>query len=155
MFRTGVSAVARRRASTWSARPTTWTRPSLRPRARSPPVVLLDVHLPGGTVAAALRSCAGARDLPAGARFLALSVSDAAEDVVAVIRAGARGYVTKAISGADLVRRGAPGRGRGRRVLPAPGRLRAGRLRRRGGRRRHAATTSWTGSPHASGRSCA
>ncbi|MDO8105630.1 response regulator transcription factor [Isoptericola sp. b441] len=67
-----------------------------------PPVVLLDVHLPGGDGgggAEVLRRCA---DLAGEVRFLALSVSDAAEDVVAVIRAGARGYVTKAISGADL-----------------------------------------------------
>ncbi len=76
-----------------------------------PSVVLLDVHLPGGDGgggAEVLRRCA---DLP-DVRFLALSVSDAAEDVVAVIRAGARGYVTKAISGDDLsnaVRRVASG----------------------------------------------
>jgi DNA-binding NarL/FixJ family response regulator len=71
-----------------------------------PDVVLLDVHLPGGV------HRPGARDVlersadllggPAPVRFLALSVSDAAEDVIAVIRAGARGYVTKTISGADL-----------------------------------------------------
>ena len=67
-----------------------------------PPVVLLDVHLPGGDGgggAEVIRRCA---DLLAGTRFLALSVSDAAEDVVGVIRVGARGYVTKAISGPDL-----------------------------------------------------
>jgi DNA-binding NarL/FixJ family response regulator len=68
-----------------------------------PPVVLLDVHLPGGSGgggAEVVRRCA---DLVSdGTRFLALSVSDAAEDVVAVIRAGARGYVTKNISASDL-----------------------------------------------------
>ncbi len=67
-----------------------------------PPVVLLDVHLPGGDGgggAEVLRRCT---DLSGDVRFLALSVSDASEDVVAVIRAGARGYVTKAISGPDL-----------------------------------------------------
>ncbi|WP_243738391.1 LuxR C-terminal-related transcriptional regulator [Cellulomonas shaoxiangyii] len=67
----------------------------------APPVVLLDVHLPGGDGgggAEVVRRCA---DVP-GTRFLALSVSDAAEDVVAVIRVGARGYVTKAIDPAAL-----------------------------------------------------
>ncbi len=65
-----------------------------------PDVVLLDVHLPGGggqTVVAEI-----AKSHPR-VRFLALSASDAPEDVIAVIRAGARGYVTKTISGADLV----------------------------------------------------
>jgi DNA-binding NarL/FixJ family response regulator len=69
-------------------------------RAAVPDVVLLDVHLPGGggrAVLEALRS-----ELPQ-VRWLALSVSDAAEDVIAVIRAGARGYVTKTISGPELV----------------------------------------------------
>lgn len=71
-------------------------------RQELPDVVLLDVHLPGGNGgggAEVLRECA---DLLGRVRFLALSVSDAAEDVVSVIRAGARGYVTKAIIGADL-----------------------------------------------------
>jgi DNA-binding NarL/FixJ family response regulator len=65
-----------------------------------PDVVLLDVHLPGGggyAVVAAIKP-----ELP-DVRFLALSASDAPEDVIAVIRAGARGYVTKTISGPDLV----------------------------------------------------
>jgi DNA-binding NarL/FixJ family response regulator len=63
-----------------------------------PDVVLLDVHLPGGNGPAVILG------LPlTQARFLALSVSDAAEDVIAVIRAGARGYVTKAISGDELL----------------------------------------------------
>ena len=69
-------------------------------RATRPDVVLLDVHMPGGggrTVLETLRS-----ELP-DVKWLALSVSDAAEDVIAVIRAGARGYVTKTISGADLL----------------------------------------------------
>ena len=65
----------------------------------SPEVVLLDVHLPDGGGEAVIRALAAT--LP-DTRFLALSVSDAAEDVIAVIRAGARGYVTKSISGADL-----------------------------------------------------
>ena len=70
-----------------------------------PDVVLLDVHMPGGGGVEVIRQVA--QTLPTQ-RFLALSVSDAAEDVIAVIRAGARGYVTKSISGeelADAVRR--------------------------------------------------
>ena len=65
-----------------------------------PEVVLLDVHLPGGGGQAVLEAVS--RSHPQ-VRFLALSVSDAAEDVIAVIRAGARGYVTKTISGPELV----------------------------------------------------
>ncbi|BDZ41095.1 DNA-binding response regulator [Paraoerskovia sediminicola] len=71
-------------------------------RETRPQVVLLDVHLPGGSGGGGAEVLAGCADLTATTRFLALSVSDAAEDVVAVIRAGARGYVTKAISGPDL-----------------------------------------------------
>lgn len=67
---------------------------------RVPDVVLLDVHLPSGGGQQVLRAVAE-RGLPVC--FLALSVSDATEDVIAVIRAGARGYVTKTISGPDLV----------------------------------------------------
>ena len=68
-------------------------------RATDPEVVLLDVHLPGGGGKAVLDTLKPERpDLV----FLALSVSDAAEDVIAVIRAGARGYVTKTISSDDL-----------------------------------------------------
>jgi DNA-binding NarL/FixJ family response regulator len=65
-----------------------------------PDVVLLDVHMPGGGGVEVIRQVAEAR--PA-VRFLALSVSDAPEDVITVIRAGARGYVTKTISGPELV----------------------------------------------------
>jgi DNA-binding NarL/FixJ family response regulator len=64
-----------------------------------PDVVLLDVHMPGGGGVEVIRQVARERPVQ---RFLALSVSDAAEDVIAVIRAGARGYVTKSISGEDL-----------------------------------------------------
>ncbi|HEX7105243.1 MAG TPA: response regulator transcription factor [Acidothermaceae bacterium] len=67
--------------------------------ALAPDVVLLDVHRPGGGGAEVLRAVLP--KLP-DVRFLALSVSDAAEDVIGTIRAGARGYVTKTISGADL-----------------------------------------------------
>src|SRR4051812_26537960 len=65
----------------------------------SPEVVLLDVHMPGGGGVEVLQRSA---DMPSPPRFLALSASDAAEDVIAVIRAGARGYVTKSISAAEL-----------------------------------------------------
>lgn len=74
--------------------------------ATAPDVVLLDVHMPDGGGVAVLHGIAP------GPVCLALSVSDAAEDVIAVIRAGARGYVTKTISGrelADGVRRVAGG----------------------------------------------
>ncbi|HKJ36533.1 MAG TPA: response regulator transcription factor [Solirubrobacterales bacterium] len=64
-----------------------------------PDVVLLDVHMPSGGGAAVI---AGVSESRPGQRFLALSVSDAAEDVIAVVRAGARGYVTKSISGEEL-----------------------------------------------------
>jgi DNA-binding NarL/FixJ family response regulator len=64
-----------------------------------PDVVLLDVHLPDGGGEEIIRAVQPAL---AQVRFLALSVSDAAEDVIAVIRAGARGYVTKSISGDEL-----------------------------------------------------
>jgi DNA-binding NarL/FixJ family response regulator len=69
-------------------------------RASRPDVVLLDVHMPGGGGREVLETLRG--ELPE-VRWLALSVSDAAEDVIAVIRAGARGYVTKTISGPDLI----------------------------------------------------
>ena len=65
-----------------------------------PDVVLLDVHLPGGGGVEVLRRAAAQG---ATSRFLALSVSDAAQDVIGVIRAGARGYVTKTITGPELV----------------------------------------------------
>ncbi|MEV4313500.1 response regulator transcription factor [Actinocrispum sp. NPDC049592] len=67
--------------------------------AVDPDVVLLDVHLPDGGGLAVLDAVV---PLCPDIRFLALSVSDTAEDVIAMIRAGAHGYVTKAISGADL-----------------------------------------------------
>ncbi len=74
-----------------------------------PDVVLLDVHLPGGGGQAVVQAIKGSHP---EVRFLALSASDAPEDVIAVIRAGARGYVTKTISTAELadaVRRVAAG----------------------------------------------
>jgi DNA-binding NarL/FixJ family response regulator len=64
-----------------------------------PDVVLLDVHMPGGGGRAVIDAVRGEQP---DVRFLALSVSDAAEDVIGVIRAGARGYVTKSISAHDL-----------------------------------------------------
>ena len=74
--------------------------------ATHPDVVLLDVHMPDGGGVEVIRRTSERTERPPC--FLALSVSDAAEDVIAVIRAGARGYVTKNISGvelADAVRR--------------------------------------------------
>ncbi|HEY9523792.1 MAG TPA: response regulator transcription factor [Thermopolyspora sp.] len=67
--------------------------------ALAPNVVLLDVHMPGGGGQEVLRRVLGQGSQ---VRFLALSVSDAAEDVIGVIRGGARGYVTKTISGPEL-----------------------------------------------------
>ncbi len=66
-------------------------------RAAQPDVVLLDVHLPGGGGVEVMR-----RAQSPDTQFLALSVSDAAEDVISLIRAGARGYVTKTIAGDEL-----------------------------------------------------
>lgn len=66
----------------------------------APDVVLLDVHMPGGGGRSVIEAMAKSHP---EVRFLALSVSDAAEDVIAIIRAGARGYVTKSISPQDLV----------------------------------------------------
>jgi DNA-binding NarL/FixJ family response regulator len=68
-------------------------------RDLDPEVVLLDVHLPDGGGEGVI---AGVTQERPAVKFLALSVSDAAEDVIGVIRAGARGYVTKTISGAEL-----------------------------------------------------
>ncbi|MFN8106735.1 MAG: response regulator transcription factor [Nocardioidaceae bacterium] len=65
-----------------------------------PDVVLLDVHLPGGGGATVMKRTQG--QVPQ-TRYLALSVSDAAEDVIGTIRAGARGYVTKTITGPELI----------------------------------------------------
>ena len=65
-----------------------------------PDVVLLDVHLPGGGGVEVLRRV---HLVDADQKFLALSVSDAAEDVIGVIRGGARGYVTKSINGEELI----------------------------------------------------
>jgi DNA-binding NarL/FixJ family response regulator len=68
--------------------------------AAVPDVVLLDVHLPGGGGAEVIKQVHSSLS---EVKFLALSVSDAAEDVIGVIRAGARGYVTKSISAGELV----------------------------------------------------
>lgn len=67
---------------------------------RTPDVVLLDVHMPSGTGADVINAIT-ARGIET--KFLALSVSDAPDDVISVIRAGARGYVTKSIKGSELV----------------------------------------------------
>jgi DNA-binding NarL/FixJ family response regulator len=68
-------------------------------RTSAPDVVLLDVHMPGGGGRAVIEGVAATHP---DVRFLALSVSDAAEDVIGVVRAGARGYVTKTIAPAEL-----------------------------------------------------
>jgi DNA-binding NarL/FixJ family response regulator len=70
--------------------------------ALAPDVVLLDVHMPDGGGRAVLEQVRQHLGAGAAVRFLALSVSDAAEDVIGLIRAGARGYVTKSISSAEL-----------------------------------------------------
>jgi DNA-binding NarL/FixJ family response regulator len=69
-------------------------------RETKPDVVLLDVHMPGGGGKAVIEAVA---ETHPDVKFLALSVSDAAEDVISLIRAGARGYVTKTISPDELV----------------------------------------------------
>ena len=69
-------------------------------RERQPDVVLVDVHMPDGGGKAVIDAVGATHP---GVRFLAISVSDAAEDVISVIRAGARGYVTKTITGPELV----------------------------------------------------
>jgi DNA-binding NarL/FixJ family response regulator len=76
-------------------------------RLTSPDVVLLDVHMPGRGGLGVIEAVSGTEPRPP-VRFLALSVSDAPEDVIAVVRAGARGYVTKTIAAeqlADAIRR--------------------------------------------------
>jgi DNA-binding NarL/FixJ family response regulator len=69
-------------------------------RASKPDVVLVDVHMPGGGGKAVIEAVA---ETHPDVKFLALSVSDAAEDVISLIRAGARGYVTKTISPDELL----------------------------------------------------
>ena len=69
-------------------------------RATRPDVVLLDVHMPGGGGKAVIEAV---QETHPEVKFLALSVSDAAEDVISLIRAGARGYVTKTIAPDELV----------------------------------------------------
>ncbi len=100
MFRAGVRAELAGHVDVLGPRPRTSTPRWPRCCAHRPEVVLLDVHLPGGGGAEVMRRV-GHR--APGTRFLALSVSDAAEDVIGTIRGGARGYVTKTITGPELV----------------------------------------------------
>ncbi|HKH13349.1 MAG TPA: response regulator transcription factor [Solirubrobacterales bacterium] len=97
LFRAGVQAELEDRVDVRAAAGTVEEAVSAIVREK-PDVVLLDVHMPGGGGIEVIRQVAERR----AQRFLALSVSDAAEDVIAVIRAGARGYVTKSISGEEL-----------------------------------------------------
>jgi len=110
-------------------------------RELDPDVVLLDVHLPDGGGEAVIAAVAQERP---GVKFLALSVSDAAEDVIGVIRAGARGYVTKTISSEELRDAVARVKRRRRGLLTAPRRFRPRRVPRRRPcrRRRRARETS-------------
>lgn len=71
-------------------------------RTTLPDVVLLDVHMPGGSGGGGAEVVRDCTDLYPTTKFLAISVSDAARDVVAVVRAGARGYVTKDVTGEKL-----------------------------------------------------
>jgi DNA-binding NarL/FixJ family response regulator len=98
LFRTGVRAELMSRHDIVGEAADADTAVARIPAAR-PDVVLLDVHLPGGGGVEVLRRLLASET---DVRFLALSVSDAPEDVIAVIRAGARGYVTKSITGDEL-----------------------------------------------------
>ena len=100
MFRTGVRAELERAGLVVAAEAEDVESAVASISRTEPDVVLLDVHMPGGGGAEVMRRVA--RRGPA-TTFLALSVSDAAEDVIGIIRAGARGYVTKSISGPELV----------------------------------------------------
>ena len=117
---------------------------------RTPDVVLVDVHMPGGGGEAVIRGVLAEHP---DVRFLALSVSDAPEDVIAVIRAGARGYVTKTISGPELARRHPPRRRRRRGVLAAARRASCSTRSRRC--RSTPSIPSSTSSPPANARCCA
>jgi DNA-binding NarL/FixJ family response regulator len=115
MFRTGVRAELARDLDVVGEADTVDSAIEVVARER-PDVVLLDVHLPGGDggggAEVLTRSAGLTTEAGEPVRFLALSVSDAAEDVIAVIRAGARGYVTKTVDGDELsnaVRRVASG----------------------------------------------
>jgi DNA-binding NarL/FixJ family response regulator len=105
MFRSGVRAEIGEAVNIVGEAPTVEAAVQVITETR-PAVVLLDVHLPGGNGNGGVDVIHGCRGLETASgqpvRFLALSVSDAAEDVIAVIRAGARGYVTKTINATDL-----------------------------------------------------
>jgi DNA-binding NarL/FixJ family response regulator len=98
IFRTGVRAELEDRVEVIGEAETVEEAMQVIPET-APEVVLVDVHMPGGGGVQVIREVAKVRP---DQRFLALSVSDAPEDVIAVVRAGARGYVTKSITGAQL-----------------------------------------------------
>ncbi len=129
-----------------------WTRRSRRSGTSSRTWCSSTSHMPDGGGAEVLAPGAPG---PADVVFLALSVSDAAEDVIAVIRPGARGYVTKTISGRELGRRRASGAFGRPGVLPAAGRLRARRASPTAPAPPPSGTPSWICSPAASATSCA
>ena len=129
-----------------------WSRPSPSSPSSGPTSCCWTCTFPAAAAAAGGRCIAGSAALLGATRFLALSVSDAAEDVVSVIRAGARGYVTKTISGAeitDAVRRVAGGD-----AVFSP-RLAGSFWTLSVPRRRTSPTTNWTSSRPANLRSCA
>ena len=120
-----------------------------------PDVVLLDVHVPGGEGGGGAEILAKSQPLSPASAFLALSVSDSPQDVGSVIRAGARGYVTKTITGDDLISSITKGMRCSRRNWPDSCCPPSRGHRWTGPAAHGAATRSWTCCQAASRRSCA